>query len=549
MKNLFLLIFLISCSHHVSRSKTYMVSSQGEASSKIAKAIFDRGGNAIDAAIALSFAISVERPQSTGIGGGGFMLIHFPDQSMVAVDFREVAPILANAKTYEKESSVKGIKAAGVPGLVAGLYEIHNKYGKLPWSELLEGAIGLARNGFLIYPHLANAIKVSQNDLKDFSESRKLFFDEKGNPKAVGELLIQKDLANTLELIAKSGKDSFYKGDIAKKILNYSHEKRGLLSERDFTEYNPKFRHPLIQEIHNYKIVSMPPPSSGGAHVIQILNILENLPLDLNNGLSSKNYHLFAQSEYYAFYDRYRYLGDNDFKDVPLDGIIKKSYAKVISDKILTNNGIAELPSKEKDLNPWNYESSDTTHFSIMSNDGYAIASTQTINGYFGSYEIVPGTGIILNNEMDDFTTKIETPNLFGAVGGPNNLVEPKKRPLSSMSPTFVLKEGKPIVTLGSPSGPRIISCVAQTLMNYLYLNMPIEKAVNSLRIHHQWKPNTLFIEKNAPDELIDDLKRFGYKVELKDLGCSIQAIEYSVKEQEFTGVSDGRNEGMSIGG
>ncbi|MFT6603685.1 MAG: gamma-glutamyltranspeptidase/glutathione hydrolase, partial [Bacteriovoracaceae bacterium] len=403
--------------------KEYMIASQGGGSTTAGSKMFELGGNIVDAAVAVSFAISVERPQSTGLGGGGFLLFYKPGmKEPIAFDFREKAPLKSHSKMYlDKDGneiprmSLDGIFAVGVPGLVAGVLELHKKYGKLPLETVLEPAALLAEKGFKVYPELSKALAAKASVLRRFPGSKKIFF--KGDEVLkTGDHLEQVDLAKTIRSIAKEGSRVFYKGWIAKAIVKESWRLGGLLSLKDFAKYNVKKRKPVSGTYNGKKIYSMTPPSSGGVHVIQILNTVEGLGLNHYGVHHPYSVHMTSAAMQQAFADRARYLGDMDFVKVPLKRLISKKYADSI---------VAGIP-KEKALKKEQVlagefkriESDHTTHFSIMTKDGSAIVSTQTINGWFGSGVVAPGTGIVLNNEMDDFSTKVGAVNLFGAIGG-----------------------------------------------------------------------------------------------------------------------------------
>ena len=534
--------------------KQYMISTQGGATTQAAKYALDQGGNIFDAATAASFAISVERPHSTGIGGGGFMVIHHADSAKdEAVDFREMAPRMARKDMFMEKGkqvpdrSLTGALASGTPGLVAGVVEIQKKYGKLPLNVVLRPAIELAEKGFKVYPALAEALKSEAHRLCKFPSSARTFLNKDCAPKKAGELLRQPELGNTLRLVAKYGKNGFYQGYVAKQIVANQKSLGGLMSLKDLAGYKVKYRKPIIGDYKGYKIVSMPPPSSGGAHIIQILNILEGYDLKSMGPQSPEAVHLTSSAMQIAFADRAAYMGDMDFANVPLDKITSKKYAaglrKLIPlDKAVDSNKFPVPFDKVS-------EPDHTTHFTIMDGQGNIVSSTQTINGWFGSAVTVDGTGILMNNEMDDFASHVGGVNLFGAIGGKNNLVQPRKRPLSSMSPTIVYdKKGKPLLALGTPSGTRILTCVMQTVLNVLEYEMPLWDAVAATRYHHQWKPDQIRVgPPYLPAETEAKLKEMGHKIEHKSLGCKVQAIKME-KGGQLHGVSDPREEGMSFG-
>ncbi len=560
----FLLIF-ISCSSNdsyfqensddkkESTSKNLMISTQGQFSTEAGLKMIELGGNIYDSFAAISFVISVERPQSTGIGGGGFAVIYDPVKKLkTAYDFREQAPAQAFAKMYLdengetiKDASLRGAKSVGIPGLVKGVIEIHSKYGKLPLKTVIQPAIDLASNGFKVYAHLANAIKDSEKELKKFGDGKKIFF-KNGVPLKVGEKLIQKDLAKTLKIIAEKGVAGFYSGSVADAIVASQKNFGGILTLTDLSKYEVKRREPIEGKYKDYSIISMPPPSSGGSHVIEILNILEPFNLNTKFGFQdAKSISLIADAMKVSFYDRAKYMGDPDFNYIPYKKITSKKHSNKWAE-MLNSTKAAVVDDIAVNM-PNYYESPETTHFTLMDKEGRVISSTQTINYYFGSGVVPNGTGIVMNDEMDDFATKVGDLNVYGAAGGKNNLVEPFKRPLSSMSPTIVFKDNKPVLALGTPNGTRIITCVAQTILNYIEFEKSLWESVSAVRIHHQWKNN--YMEVEAPyfdSETMSLLKSYGHNVKEKDSGCKVQAI--AMENDLLHGVSDPRGEGMSKG-
>lgn len=567
MRSLLLLILMLGCSHqvrivapttteprvaHEAHAQKVMVTSQGEGTTRAALAIFNQGGNIIDAFVAASFAISVERPHSTGIGGGGFLLYFSkPENKVYAFDFREVAPLLAKSNMYLTKTgdvqpilSQEGALAVANPGLVKGLYQIHQRFGKLPWKETMAPAIKLAREGFPLYEQLSEALENRRSLLTQDPEAKATFYTTEGKTPLLGTKVVQENLAKTLELIAEKGEDGFYTGKVADAIVSTIKKKRGLLTHKDLKNYTMVERTPVTGMYKGLKIYSFPPPSSGGIHVIQILKMLEPHNLASYGPQSTEAVHLTANAMQRAFLDRASYLGDPDFHPVPTKELVDENYLEKLSAAIKTPKAM-----KASDLRPvaLPYESSDTTHFTIADSEGNLVASTQTINGWFGSGVIAQGTGIVLNNEMDDFAQKVGAQNLFGAVGGQNNLVEPRKRPLSSMSPTIITKDNDGYMALGSPSGTRIITCVAQTILNAVEFRMPLYEAVAATRIHQQWQPDQLQIETPfLLPEVEEDLKKKGHDVVHKRLGCSIQAIKR--EKNAWYGVSDPRGEGLAQG-
>lgn len=567
MRLYLLLILLLGCSHkvrivaptaiepraaHEAMGSKEMVTTQGDATTRAALSILQKGGNIIDAFVAASFTISVERPHSTGLGGGGFLLYYAKAENKVyAFDFREIAPLAARSNMYldkrgEPQTllSQEGGLAVANPGLVKGLFEIHQRFGKLPWKETLRPAIKLAREGLPLYDQLHEALEDTKALLMLDPEAKKTFYTKEGTTPLLGTLIYQENLAKTIEIIGEKGSDGFYRGKVADAIVKTIRQKRGLLSHRDLRTYKIVERTPVTGDYKGLKIFSMPPPSSGGIHVIQILKMLEPHDLKKMGPQSREAVHLTANAMQRAFIDRASYLGDPDFHTIPVKGLIDGGYLKQLSETINTPKAIKADALKKVALP---YESSDTTHFTIADKDGNMVASTQTINGWFGSGVMAQGTGIILNNEMDDFAQKVGAQNLFGAVGGQFNLVQPRKRPLSSMSPTIITKNNEPFMALGSPSGTRIITCVAQTILNTVEFEMPLYESVAATRIHQQWLPDTLKVESPFLDPKVEkELKEKGHTVVHEKLGCAVQAIQ-KVKGQ-WHGVSDPRGEGLALG-
>lgn len=537
---------------YLAQGRKFALATQGPYSSAAGKKMFEQGGNAIDAAVAMSFALAVERPQSTGIGGGGFMVFHIPGKGVKTIDFREMAPRKAHRDMYLDKAgnvidkaSLEGELASGVPGMVSGLFEVHRQYGKLPWSKVLLPAQELAKEGFIIYSELAKALEEKEQTLKKFPSTEKIFFNRNGELLKEGDLLVQADLANTIKVISKTGLHAFYRGEIAQKIVSQFMQTQHITA-KDLQLYRPKWRRPLKKIIKGKEIYSMGPPSSGGVHVLQILKMMEAQPLKEWGARDWRSIHWGAQSMQAAFSDRAEFLGDADFVKVPVSGLLSDPYlqqrvSKFSIDKVLPQ---VEVPPGD----PFPYESHETAHLTVMDSQGWAVTSTQTINGFFGSGLVVDGAGFFMNNEMDDFSVKPGVPNLFGAIGGEKNAVAAGKRPLSSMSPTVVMENGKPLLAIGSPSGTRIITCVAQVLANRLIFDMPLDQAMSFSRYHHQWAPDILRIEEPYwPQETMSKLEQIGYKFEKKPLGCRVQAVEIGING-ELNAVSDLRGLGKAIG-
>ena len=497
-------------------SKNGMVSTQHFLATAVGESILSRGGNAYDASIAIAFTLAVVLPRAGNIGGGGFMVIYDSQtQKPYSIDFREKAPQMSTRDMYLTEDgsfndmnlSTLGYLASGVPGTVAGLWDVHQKFGSLPWNELLEDAIYFAENGFKITPFLGDILFNYSEALSIFPETKKIF--QKHYPNFKDKLLIQKDLANTLRIIASQGREGFYEGQIAKKIASEMKKNNGLITEDDLKKYNPIWRKPLISNYRDTQIITMGPPSSGGLHVIQMLNIVENYDLK-NIGHNSTNYiNLLAEVMKYAYSDRSKYLGDPDFYDVPVEKIISKEYAAEIN-----NNIDIGQSTPVDDIYPGKFldrESHETTHFSVVDEEGNVVSMTYTLNSTFGSKVVIKGTGILMNNEMDDFSAAPGVPNQFNLLGADANAIAPYKRPLSSMTPTIVLKNNEFFFTTGSPGGARIISAVFQSILNIIDFKMNLEEATLAKRLHHQWYPDMLEFEFSIDEKINDELKNMNY--------------------------------------
>ena len=529
----------------------FVISTQGRASSKAAEEIFAMGGNIIDATVAASFAIGVERPQSTGLGGGGFLLFHEAKTGKTyAIDFRERAPLRATKDMYirngkaDENLSQNGITSVAVPGMVAGLVEIQSRFGSLPFAKVVAPAIRLAEEGFPVYEDFHAAMVDRVAELRKDPTARKIFLDKKGDVPPVGTVLIQKDLAQTLKKIAEHGKDGFYKGSVAKSIVDYSKKKKGYISQKDLQEYQVKWREPVRGEFHGYEVFSMPPPSSGGVHVVQFLNFLEKDSLSKYGMHSKEAIHLAASALQSSFADRAKYLGDPDFVEVPVKGLISPKYVESRRAEVKMDH--ARKAKEVQAGNPLPYESTQTTHISVMDNKGNAVSTTQTINGWMGASVVAPGTGIVLNNEMDDFSAQEGASNLFGAIGGKPNSIAPKKTPLSSMSPTILIKDKLPRMAVGAPGGTKIISCVAQTILNYVEFKTSLYDAVAAVRYHHQWQPDVLYIDPPGPrPEVLQGLKDLGYDVKIESVPCHVMAV--AREGDKLRGVADPRDIGISL--
>lgn len=528
------------------RTQHGMVASDQALATQIGVDILKRGGNAVDAGVAVGFALAVVLPNAGNIGGGGFMLIHDKKSGKdVALDFREVAPSASTADMYLDvqgnvitNSSLYTHLAVGVPGTVAGLSHALEKYGTLKLSDVLQPAIKLAREGYLVSPQLAHVLELDREHLGQWPSSRAIFFKD-GRPLRAGEKLIQKDLARSLELIARRGPNEFYRGSIGKKIIAEIRQHHGIMTEQDLFNYKTVERVPVRGNYRGFEVVSMPPPSSGGAHIIEILNLLERYPLAQLGSNSAQTLHLEAEAMKLAYADRAEYLGDPDFVSIPLKGITSKAYADELAKKIDRDR---DTPSAQiKAGKPQPYESDQTTQYTIADKFGNLVSTTYTLNLNFGSGIVATGTGILLNNEMDDFSVKPGVPNAFGLVGNSANAIAAGKRPLSSMSPTFVLKDGKPVLATGSPGGSQIITATLQILLNVLDHGMNVAEATIAPRIHHQWLPDVLRVEKGLSPDTLEILKLKGHQIKLGAPMGKTQTIQ--ITDQGFYGFSDPRSQ------
>jgi len=532
--------------------KNGMVASEQGLATQVGLDILKQGGNAIDAAVAVGFALAVVLPNAGNIGGGGFMVLHDDKTGKdVAIDFREIAPAKASRDMYlDNQGNVIDGKslfthdASGVPGTVAGMEYALKKWGTMPLSKVLEPAIKLADKGFIVSDVLAQTLKEEKSTLGKWSSSKVIFF-KNGEPLKSGDLLVQKDLAKSLRLIAKQGAKAFYQGEIATKIAKEMQSHGGTMTLEDLKAYKVVERQPIIGDYRGYKVVTMPPPSSGGVHLIEILNMLEHYPIKEDGVNSAKNIHHMAESMKLAYADRSEYLGDPDFVKIPVTGLTSKAYA---NERVKTiDDNKARLSSTIKPGKPQPYESDQTTHFSVMDKAGNAVAVTYTLNLNFGSGIVVEGTGILLNNEMDDFSVKPGVPNAFGLVGGTANAIEAKKRPLSSMTPTIVMKNNKPWLVTGSPGGARIITTVLQSVVNTIDHEMNPAEAIITPRVHHQWLPDELRVEEGISPDTIKLLQDKGHKVVTKAPMGRIQIIQ--ADDSGFYGYSDPRNpDGKTLG-
>ncbi|EDY16861.1 gamma-glutamyltransferase [Chthoniobacter flavus Ellin428] len=506
-------------------------------------AVLKNGGNAIDAAIAVGATLGVVDGPNSGLGGGCFMLIHRANGEIIAIDGREMAPAAATHDMFVRDGkgntdlSQTGALASGIPGSVAAYAYAVEKFGRKKFGELLLPAAKIAEDGFPIDHHYAAKIESVADDLRTFEASKALLFHEDGTPLAEGDTLKQPDLAASLRALAAQGPDWFYRGPYATKVAEWMKANGGIITAEDFANYHIALREPVRGTYRGAEIVSFPPPSSGGVHVIEILNMLENFDLAKLN--EPTRVHVIAEAMKLAFADRAHWLGDPDFVPVPR-GLLDKGYAKDLAERIQLDAVIAatdhgEPPNATTDV----FGKKHTTHFSVADAEGNWVACTQTINTTFGSKVIVPGTGILLNNQMDDFSIQPGVPNAFGLVGAEANAVGPGKRPLSSMSPTLVLRDGHPILAVGAAGGPRIITQTVLNLVGVLDLGLSLDAALAQPRFHHQWQPDELRIESRAPDAVREFLTKLGHPLDsVKNIGAS-NGVAWS--DGTFTAASEPR--------
>ena len=541
------------------RAPKAMVASTDRVASQVGVDVLKRGGNAVDASVAVAFALAVTYPIAGNIGGGGFMMLRRADGSVTAIDYRETAPAAATRDMFltpEGElikgegSSLIGYRASGVPGTVAGMEMALKKYGsgKLTWSQLIEPARKLAADGFVVTHRTEQSLTGNQQMFADYPESRRIFLRD-GKLYREGEILKQPELAATLARLQKKGAREFYEGETARLTADDMKRNGGLITADDLRNYTPKERVPLRGNYRGHEIISMPPPSSGGAVLIQMLNILEGFDLKKLGPLSSDYYHVLIETMRRAYADRAEYMGDADFARVPVAGMIEKAYAE--RQRSTINLERASPSSEVRAGRPAGEESTETTHFSIVDAEGNAVSNTYTLNGAYGSGVVVKGTGILLNNEMDDFTAKAGAPNLFGAIQSERNAIQPGKRPLSSMTPTFVLRpDGTLFFAIGTPGGTTIINTVLQVITNVIDHGMNLQEAIDAPRVQHQWLPAEVMSE---PYGLSDDTRRAlearGHKIStvVREMSDA-QGVMIEEKTGVRLGASDSRRDGAAIG-
>jgi gamma-glutamyltranspeptidase/glutathione hydrolase len=532
-----------------------MVASQDERATRIGLEILEKGGNAVDAAVAVGFALAVTLPRAGNIGGGGFMLVHMAETGVnAAIDYREAAPAATTPDVFlgpggeadPVRSRDSGL-GVGVPGTVAGLNIALDRFGsgKFTLAELIAPAVRLARNGIPVRDDLLDSLRRGRKRLARWPSTARIFLRDSSTAPAPGDLLVQSDLADTLETIGREGPRAFYIGPIADKIVASVREAGGRMTRTDLERYAPAFREPVSGTYRGFDVVSMPPPSSGGIHLIEMLNILEGYPSSLIGSRSPAALHLELEAMKLAYADRAQHLGDPDAVDVPVDYLISKNHASLLRGRI-----------DEKRATPSHEIAPDiavpsgggnTTHFSIVDQAGNVVANTYTLNLNFGTGLVAEGTGILLNDELDDFAAKPGAPNAFGLLGSAANAPGPRKRPLSSMTPTIVFKDGRPVLATGAPGGSRIITTVLQIILNTIDSRMAIGDAVSAPRLHHQWWPDEVVVEPFFPPEKVLVLVALGHRVKLGSLFGSAHSI--AIGPESLTGAADLRARGAGAAG
>ncbi len=531
-----------------------MVSSQERRASEVGVEILKRGGNAVDAAVATGFALAVTLPRAGNLGGGGFMLVHLArTNETIAIDYRETAPAAATRDMFLDASGqpdpVKSRDSGlsvGVPGTVRGLAMAHQKYGsgKFSLAQLIEPAARLARDGIPVEEDLADSLPGAASKFARFPASAAIFLrDGKALPR--GDTLRQTDLATTLDAIRQQGPDAFYSGRIAAAIAASVREAGGVMTEADLAAYTPVLRPVVRGSYRGYEIASMPPPSSGGVHLVQILNILEGFDLKTLGPGSATTLHLLAEAMKPAYADRATFLGDPDRVKIPVKGLTSKKYAEALRSAIDTSR--ARKADDIKSGDPLPFESDQTTHFSVVDAEGNAVSNTYTLNFSYGMGMVAAGTGVILNNEMDDFSAKAGAQNAYGLVGGDTNSVHPGARPLSSMTPTFLFRDGKLVMVTGSPGGSRIITTVLQVIVNVVDFGMNIAEAVAAPRMHHQWKPDAIALEYGFSPDTLALLAARGQTLRPGTTSGSANSI--LITSEGITGASDPRQRGTAAMG
>ncbi len=536
--------------HYVIAAHGMVVSAHPE-SSAIGISILQKGGNAVDAAVATGFALAVCYPAAGNIGGGGFMVIRTAEGKTDVIDYREKAPLKATRDMYLDSAgnvvetlSTDSHLAAGVPGSVDGMITVHSKYGRLSFREVIQPAIDLAKNGFALTPEQAGSLNYNRDIFLTRNRRRPSFVKDSLWEK--GDILKQPELAKTLERIRDNGRDGFYSGKTADLIIREMQKGYGLISEADLKKYSSVFRTPLTADYKGYRLITVPPPSGGGLLLYQVLGMTQSYPLDIWGFHSYRSIHTITEAERRAFADRAEYSGDPDFTKVPVKGLIDKNYLAARMGDYKEDK--ASLSAEIQAGSPAVYESQETTHYSVVDQSGNAVAVTTTLNNSYGNSIIVEGAGFLLNDEMDDFSVKPGVPNMFGLVGGEANSVQPGKRMLSSMTPVIVEKDGKLFLVAGSPGGATIPTTVCQVIINVIDYNMNIGEAVDTGRFHHQWLPDLISYESGCIDSLnISKLIEMGHKMKAVSAIGRVNAIQIR-KDGKIEGAADRRGDNSACG-
>ncbi|KAB8029946.1 gamma-glutamyltransferase [Fluviispira multicolorata] len=537
---------------HPEYSEQGMVASQEKTASEIGAKILKQGGNAVDAAVAVGYALAVTLPKAGNIGGGGFMLVWLnKEKKSIVINYREKAPFAATKDMFlDKKGRVNvdeittSYNGAGVPGTVYGLNLALKKYGTLPLKKVMEPAINLARNGITVTHALSISLTESMKHLQKNEESTRIFFKKNKEPYNPGETLYQKDLANTLEEIANKGTDAFYRGSIAKKIVEDVKTHKGIMTLKDLQDYKAIEMSPIEGTYNGFTVLSVPPPSSGGVTLIEILNILENYDFKKIPFRSAEYFHILSEAMNFAYYDRNNSLGDPDFVKNPIEKLISKKYAKEIFQKIDLKNHIPSEIVQKEGIRRESNQDGNTTHYSVVDKFGNMVSNTYTLNYYYGNGKTAKGTGILLNNEMDDFTAKVGAANSFGLVQGAKNSIEPQKRPLSSMTPTILLNSKKEaILATGAPGGSRIITQSLLMITGFIDYQKNIASLASYPRFHRQLWPDKFYYEDGIAYETLEVLKKMGHDIERVNPYGSLQTVQKNI-ENRFLGSSDPRSEG-----
>jgi gamma-glutamyltranspeptidase/glutathione hydrolase len=536
-------------------AKNGMVATAHPEASRVGVEIMKAGGNAIDAAVAVQFALAVVHPSAGNIGGGGFLVFRDKSGKSISIDFREKAPAKAHADMYlDKDgniipkASTLGRLASGVPGSVDGMFIAHTKYGSLSWKQLLQPAIDLAKNGVVLTEREARGLNAIKKDVQAVNPGTTYFQTTDGKDWVAGDLLVQKDLSAVLKRIQKKGRDGFYRGKVAKQLSqDICADNQGMISRKDLAEYRAKWRETISEDYKDFKIITMAPPSSGGIALVQLLRSTERFPLRKWGWHSDSTIQVMIEAERRVYADRAKWLGDPDFVKVPGNQLMNRDYLKQRWENFTWDKATDSKTINGGDLP--GYESPQTTHFSIVDKDGNAVAVTTTLNGSYGSRVVVKGGGYLMNNEMDDFSIKAGTPNMYGLIGNKANAIAPGKRMLSSMTPTIIEKDGKLLMVVGTPGGSTIITSVYQTILNVLEHGMTMQQSVNALKFHHQWLPDKTTFEANAFSEsTIQNLQRKGYMLEMQRNSIGRMDCILVTPDGWLEGGSDPRGDDTSLG-